>query len=372
MKRSFSICLMPGDGIGPEIMAQAVKVLRAIESVYEVTFEFEEALIGGAAIDRCGTALPQDSIELARACDAVLLGAVGGPAWDTVDPTAPRPEDGLLKIRKELGLFANIRPVVMYDVIAENSPLRADKVKGVDILIVRELTGGLYFGDHVTQKGVGGAGPGGLPGMRAFDVMQYDEYEIERIMRRAFDAAMARRKKVTSVDKANVLDSSQLWRRIAHRVAQTYPQVEFSDMLVDNCAMQIINNPRQFDVIVTENTFGDILSDEASMLAGSLGLLASASFGDSTSLYEPSHGSAPKHAGKNDVNPIGQILSAAMMLQYSFGMDDAASNIDRAIRKALEQGWCTYDIALNSTDANHILGTKEMGDTIAVFIEEAR
>jgi 3-isopropylmalate dehydrogenase len=368
MTRECKICVLPGDGIGPEIVAEAVKVLRAVERTYDVTFAFKEALIGGIAIDSCGCPLPQATVELARESDAVLLGAVGGPKWDTIDPDRARPEDGLLGIRKELGLYANMRPVVVYDSIAENSPLKVDRVQGADILIMRELTGGLYFGEHVTQEKVMGAGGDGIAGMHAYDVLQYDEYEIERIVRRAFDAAMKRRKKVTSVDKANVLDSSRLWRRVAHRVAAEYSEVEFSDMLVDNCAMQIINHPRQFDVIVTENTFGDILSDEASMLAGSLGLLASASFGDSTSLYEPSHGSAPKHAGKNDVNPIGQIQSAAMMLRYSFGMDDAASDIDRAVRKVLEQGWCTYDIARDSTEASYVLGTREMGDKIVAFV----
>ena len=365
MGKSYKVCVTAGDGIGPEIVAEAIKVLRAVEKKYDVAFECTDALIGGAAIDATGQALPDETLELARESDAVLLGAVGGPKWDTTEPGAPRPEHGLLKIRKELGLYANLRPVQIYDSIAANSPLKTDKVKGVDLLIVRELTGGLYFGDHVTQEDVEGAGGAGAPGTHAYDVMQYDAYEIERIIRRGFEAARKRRGKLTSVDKANVLDTSRLWRKIAHEVATDYPDVEFSDMLVDNTAMQIINHPDQFDVIVTENTFGDILSDEASMLCGSLGLLASASLGDSTSLYEPSHGSAPKHAGKNDVNPISQIQSAAMMLKYSFDMDEAAADIDRAVREALADGWCTYDIAQDTTPVDHVLSTSDMGTKIA-------
>lgn len=365
MAQKYQVCVTAGDGIGPEIVAEAIKVLHAVEKKYDVEFDFKEALIGGAAIDATGEPLPAETLQLARESDAVLLGAVGGPKWDTTTPGAPRPEGGLLAIRKELGLYANLRPVVIYDSITANSPLKTEKVKGVDLLIMRELTGGLYFGDHVTQEGIEGAGGDGKPGEHAYDIMQYDEYEIERIIRRGFEAAMKRRKKVTSVDKANVLDTSRLWRKVAHKVAAEYPEVEFQDMLVDNTAMQIINHPDQFDVIVVENTFGDILSDEASMLAGSLGLLASASLGDSTSLYEPSHGSAPKHAGKNDVNPISQIQSAAMMLKYSFNMDEAAADIDRAVREALADGWCTYDIAQPDTPADHILGTREMGTKIA-------
>ena len=368
MTARYRICVTAGDGIGPEIVAEAVKVLHAVEDRFDVSFDFCDALIGGAAIDETGEALPDETLELARSCDAVLLGAVGGPKWDTTTPGAPRPEHGLLKIRKELGLYANLRPVVIYDSIAENSPLKTDKVRGVDLLIMRELTGGLYFGDHVTEEGVEGAGPNGTKGAHAYDVMQYDEYEIERIMRRGFDAAMKRNKRVTSVDKANVLDTSRLWRRVAHEVAADYPEVAFGDMLVDNCSMQIINHPDQFDVIIVENTFGDILSDEASMLAGSLGLLASASLGDGTSLFEPSHGSAPSHAGRNDVNPISQIQSAAMMLKYAFDMDDAAAAVDRAVRETLAEGWATYDIAREATPADHVVSTSEMGDRIAAHI----
>lgn len=365
MTQKFQVCVTAGDGIGPEIVAEAVKVLHAVEKKYDVEFDFREALIGGCAIDATGDPLPEETLALAKGSDAVLLGAVGGPKWDTTTPGAPRPEGGLLRIRKELGLYANLRPVAIYQSVAESSPLKAERVTDVDILIMRELTGGLYFGDHVTQENVAGAGGDGKPGEHAYDVLQYDEYEIERIIRRGFDAAMKRGKKVTSVDKANVLDTSRLWRKIAHRIAEEYPEVTFEDMLVDNCAMQLVYDPGQFDVIITENTFGDILSDEASMISGSLGLLASASLGDGTALYEPSHGSAPDIAGKGIANPIAQIQSAAMMLKYSFDMDEAAADIDRAVRATLDDGWCTADLAQDGTPADHILGTSEIGDKIA-------
>lgn len=367
----YRICTLPGDGIGPEIIVEAIKVLQAIGMRYDVSFDFVEAPIGGVAIDACGDPLPSETLALACESDAVLLAAVGGPKWDTVDAGTPRPEDGLLGIRKELGLFANLRPVSVYASLVEASPLKPEKARGVDVLIVRELTGGLYFGDHVTAENVPGAGGPGLPGLHAHDVMRYDEYEIERIARCAFDAAMRRRKKVVSVDKANVLDTGMLWRKVVRRVAEDYPEVEVSDMLVDNCAMQIVCDPIQFDVILTENTFGDILSDEASVLAGSLGLLASASLGERTSLFEPCHGSAPDIAGENVANPIAQIQSAAMMLSYGLGMDDAAAAVDHAVRQVLEQGWRTADIASDETLPTHILGTCEMGDRIVACIEEA-
>ena len=370
MSQNLKICVLSGDGIGPEVMNVAVDVLRAVERTHEVAFEFEEALIGGVAIDACASALPDATLALAYASDAVLLGAVGGPKWDTTDPRVPRPEDGLLGIRKELGLYANLRPVRIYDSIAAGSPLKIEKVQGADILIVRELTGGLYFGEHATQGGVEGAGGNGTVGTHAYDVLQYDEYEIERIVRRAFEAARMRRGHVTSVDKANVLDTGQLWRKVAHRVASEFADVEFDDMLVDNCAMQIIRDPSQFDVIVTENTFGDILSDEASVLSGSLGLLPSASLGDTAALYEPCHGSAPDIAGKNIANPIAQILSAAMMLEYSFAMGDASRAIEEAVESVLAEGWRTLDIAQEETPRSRILGTREMGAKIARRIEE--
>lgn len=363
-KQRYEICVLPGDGIGPEIMRVALWALDAVGRKYDVDFAYTEALIGGCAIDTCGSALPEATLELARRADAVLLGSVGGPCWDTVDPDKPRPEDGLLGIRKELGLYANLRPVHVYDALVAASPLKPEAVRGCDILIVRELTGGLYFGEHATVETVAGT--------HAHDVMQYDEYEIERIARQAFDAAAKRRGKVTSVDKANVLDTGRLWRKVVHRVAADYPDVELADMLVDNCAMQLVMNPGQFDVILTENTFGDILSDEASVLAGSLGLLASASLGDGTSLFEPCHGSAPDIAGKNIANPLAQVLSAAMMLAHGLGLDEAASDVRRAVDCVLAQGWRTADIAQEATDAGHVLGTTEMGEKIVACIEEER
>lgn len=363
-KQRYEICVLPGDGIGPEIMRVALDVLHAVGRKYDIEFTCTEALIGGCAIDACGNALPEATLELARRADAVLLGAVGGPRWDTVDPDKPRPEDGLLGIRKELGLYANLRPVHVYDALVDASPLKPEAVRGCDILIVRELTGGLYFGEHATVETAAG--------MHAHDVMQYDEYEIERIARQAFDAAAKRRGKVTSVDKANVLDTGRLWRKVVHRVAVDYPDVELVDMLVDNCAMQLVMNPGQFDVILTENTFGDILSDEASVLAGSLGLLASASLGDGTSLFEPCHGSAPDIAGKNIANPLAQVLSAAMMLAHGLGLDEAAPDVRRAVDCVLARGWRTADIAQEATDAGHVLGTTEMGEKIVACIEEER
>ena len=372
MKETFRICVLPGDGIGPEIMDAARDVLRRVGQVFDVVFDFETALIGGIAIDETGSALPEETLVCARNSHAVLLGAVGGPKWDTTDASLPRPEDGLLGIRKELGLYMNLRPVRIYQSIGSSSPLKEEKIDGVDILIVRELTGGLYFGEHVTHNNVEGAGQDGGRGAHAYDVMQYDEYEIERIVRNAFEFARKRNGHVTSVDKANVLDTGMLWRHVAHKIAADYPDVVCDDMLVDNCAMQLVNYPAQFDVIVTENTFGDILSDEASVLAGSLGLLPSASIGDGVSLYEPCHGSAPDIAGKNIANPIGQIQSAAMMLKYSFGMDSAAHAIDRAVCKALDDGWRTRDIAQDMTPEDFIVGTREMGEKIIERIEEEK
>ena len=368
----YEICALPGDGIGPEIMRVALDVLHAVGRKHDIEFACTEALMGGCAIDACGCALPEATLDLARSADAVLLGAVGGPRWDTVDPDKPRPEDGLLGMRKELGLYANLRPVRVYDALVDASPLKPDAVRGCDILIVRELTGGLYFGEHKTIEGVAGAGVGAAMGAHAHDIMEYDEYEIERIARRAFEAATIRQGKVTSVDKANVLDTGRLWRKVVHRVAAEYPDIEIVDMLVDNCAMQLIMNPGQFDVILTENTFGDILSDEASVLAGSLGLLASASLGDGTSLFEPCHGSAPDIAGKNIANPLAQVLSAAMMLAHGLDLDEAASDVTRAVDAVLADGWRTADIAQDTTDAAHVLGTREMGERIVACIEEER
>lgn len=358
-KQRYEICVLPGDGIGPEIMQVALDVLHAVGRKYDIEFTCTEALIGGCAIDACGNALPEATLELARRADAVLLGAVGGPRWDTVDPDKPRPEDGLLGIRKELGLYANLRPVHVYDALVDASPLKPEAVRGCDILIVRELTGGLYFGEHATVETAAG--------MHAHDVMQYDEYEIERIARQAFDAAAKRRGKVTSVDKANVLDTGRLWRKVVHRVAVDYPDVELVDMLVDNCAMQLVMNPGQFDVILTENMFGDILSDEASMITGSIGMLSSASLNEGKfGLYEPSHGSAPDIAGKDIANPIATILSAAMMLRYSFDLDKEAKAIEDAVQKVLTEGYRTVDIM---ADGCKQVGTVEMGRLICERIK---
>ncbi len=366
---TYKICLLPGDGIGPEIIAEGVKVLDAIGEKYDTTFEYTEALIGGCAIDATGSALPQESLDAANASDAVLLAAVGGPKWDTTDPTAPRPEQGLLAIRKELGLYTNLRPVQIFDALAGASTLKPEIVAGVDMMIVRELTGGLYFGRRERFYDEEGAGTNGAPGQRAYDTLEYREYEIERIARQAFEAARKRCGKVTSVDKANVLETSRMWREIVHRIHDAeYADVELEDLLVDNTAMQLINRPADFDVVVTENMFGDILSDEAAQITGSLGMLASASLGDGVALYEPSHGSAPDIAGKGIANPLAQILSVEMMLRYSFGMLEAADDITRAVTEVLNAGWRTGDIKDNQTPADKIVGTVEMGNLIVANI----
>ena len=368
---TYKICLLPGDGIGPEIIAEAVKLLGAVGEAYDVEFSFDEQLIGGCAIDatraagETPTALPEATLEAARAADAVLLAAVGGPRWDGAAPGEPRPEQGLLGIRKALGLYLNLRPVRVYGALRDASPLRPELLEGVDVLIVRELTGGIYFGAHERTENVEGAGADGAAGTFCRDQMDYSEYEVERVVRWAFDAASRRpRRRLHSVDKANVLETSRLWREVVGRVAAEYPQVEAVDMLVDNCAMQLVANPAQFDVLVTENTFGDILSDEASMLTGSLGMLASASLGTGTALYEPSHGSAPDIAGKGVANPIAQILSVELMLRHSFGMDEAADRVARAVETVLDEGWRTGDVADASTPAEKRLGTAAMGDKI--------
>ncbi|MCL2503762.1 MAG: 3-isopropylmalate dehydrogenase [Coriobacteriia bacterium] len=359
------ICLLPGDGIGPEITAEAVKLLGVIGKQHQVTFEFAEALLGGAAIDAAGTALPAETLAAAQAADAVLLAAIGGPKWDSTDPERPRPEQGLLGMRKALGLYANLRPVRVFDALKDASSLKPEYLDGVDMLIVRELTGGLYFGARARETGVQGAGADGGVGMRAFDTMDYREFEIERIARVAFCAARDRSGRVVSVDKANVLESSRLWREVVHRVHATeYPDVGLTDQLVDNTAMQLLRWPVQFDVVVTENTFGDILSDEASMLAGSLGMLASASLGDGTALYEPCHGSAPDIAGQGAANPLAMLLSVELMLRESFAMREAADRLLAAIESVLAEGWRTRDIASSSTPAEKVVGTSEMGDLV--------
>jgi len=349
------IAVLPGDGIGPEVVAEAVKVLRRVAQIYRHEFTFEEALIGGAAIDAVGNPLPAETLQLCRESDAVLLGAVGGPKWD--DPRAAvRPEQGLLGLRKELELFANLRPVKLYPQLVHASPLRPEVVAGVDLVVVRELTGGIYFG----QPRVEGDD-------QAVDTMAYTAAEVERVMHVAFRLARQRRRKVTSVDKANVLACSRLWREVAERVAEEYPDVAFEHVLVDACAMYLLRRPTSFDVIVTANMFGDILTDEASMLAGSMGMLPSASLGeDALGLYEPIHGSAPKYTGMNVVNPIATILSGAMLLRHSLGLEEEAAAVEAAVAAVLEEGHRTKDIA---EEGKQPIGTKEMGDLIANQIQ---
>ena len=355
----FNIALIPGDGIGPEIVAEARKVLDRVGSRYGHEFNYTEILMGGCSIDAYGVPLSDEALAVAKSSDSVLLGAVGGNVgnsrWYDVAPNL-RPEAGLLKIRKELGLFANIRPAYLFNELKGACPLKEDIIgDGFDMVIMRELTGGLYFGERHTEE-VDGV-------MTATDTLTYNEEEIRRIAVKAFDIAMKRNKKVISVDKANVLDSSRLWRKVVAEVAKDYPEVEVSDMLVDNCAMQLVMNPGQFDVILTENMFGDILSDEASMITGSIGMLSSASLGSSKlGLYEPSHGSAPDIAGKNIANPIATILSAAMMLRYSFDLDKEADAVEAAVKKVLKDGYRTIDIM---DEGMTQVSTSQMGDLIA-------
>ena len=356
---NYNVTVIPGDGIGPEIVREARKVLDQVGKVFGHSFDYTEILMGGCSIDAYGVPLTEEALETARKSDAVLLGAVGGDVgnsrWYDVAPNL-RPEAGLLAIRKGLGLFANIRPAYLYKELAEACPLKKEIIgDGFDMVIMRELTGGLYFGDRYTRE-VDGV-------MTAVDTLTYNEKEIRRIAVKAFDIAMKRRKKVTSVDKANVLDSSRLWRKVVEEVAADYPEVELSHMLVDNCAMQLVMNPGQFDVILTENMFGDILSDEASMITGSIGMLSSASMIESKfGLYEPSHGSAPDIAGKDMANPIATILSAAMLLRYSFDMDREADAVEKAVQAVLTEGYRTGDIMSEGCTR---VGTCKMGDLIA-------
>ena len=369
VKKTYQICCLPGDGIGPEVIAEGKKVLAAVAAKAGFKFKFEDHLIGGAAIDACGDPLPPETLECAKASDAVLLASVGGPKWDSTDPAAPRPEQGLLRIRKELGLYTNLRPVKIYDALAGASTLRPEVIKGVDMVLVRELTGGVYFGRRERFYDEPGSGANGAPGQRAYDVMEYREYEVERIARQAFEAARKRRNKVTSVDKRNVLETSRMWREVVHRVHDAeYADVELEDLLVDNTAMQLINRPADFDVVVTENMFGDILSDEAAQITGSLGMLASASLGDGVSLFEPSAGSAPDIAGQGIANPLAQILSAAMLLTYALDRTEEAGWIEAAVERVLDEGWRTRDIADAETPADHILGTAEMGDKVVAAL----
>ncbi|MGE5384271.1 MAG: 3-isopropylmalate dehydrogenase [Betaproteobacteria bacterium] len=346
----MKICVLPGDGIGVEITAQAVRVLKALD----LKFEMEEAPLGGIAVDQTGSPYPEATAKLARAADAVLLGAVGGPKWDNL-PREQRPERGLLGIRKDLGVFANLRPAYLYPELANASTLKPEVVAGLDILIVRELTGDIYFGQPRGIREENGERVG-------FNTMVYSESEIRRIAKVAFEAARKRNKKVCSVDKMNVLECTQLWRDVVIETHKDYQDVELSHMLVDNCAMQLVRNPKQFDVVVTGNMFGDILSDEASMLTGSIGMLASASLdANNKGLYEPSHGSAPDIAGQNLANPLATILSAAMMLRYSFANEEAAVRVENAVKKVLAQGYRTGDIYEPGTTK---VGTKEMGDAV--------
>ncbi len=360
---NLKIGVIKGDGIGPEIVTEAMKVLDQVGEVYGHTCEYEQLLMGGASIDVHGIPLTDETVETAKACDAVLMGSIGGDAktspWYKLEPSK-RPEAGLLKIRKALNLFANLRPAVLYDELKGACPLKEEITEGgFDMMIMRELTGGLYFGERKTveEDGV----------LKAYDSLTYNENEIRRIAKRGFDIAMKRRKKVTSVDKANVLDSSRLWRKVVEEVAEDYPEVALEHMLVDNCAMQLVRDPKQFDVILTENMFGDILSDEASMVTGSIGMLASASLNETKfGLYEPSGGSAPDIAGKGIANPIATILSAAMMLRFSFDLDKEADAIERAVSQVLKDGYRTIDIM---SEGKKQIGTVEMGDLIAGYIK---
>ena len=356
---NYKVGVIRGDGIGPEIVAEALKVLNVVAEKFNETFDYTDILLGGASIDATGKPLTEEALETAKSCDAVLMGSIGGNTttspWYKL-PANLRPEAGLLAIRKGLGLFANMRPAYLYEELKDACPLIEDIIgDGFDLVVMRELTGGLYFGERKTfeEDGV----------TKAVDTLTYSEEEIRRIAIRGFDIAMKRRKKVTSVDKANVLDSSRLWRKVVNEVAKDYPEVELEHMLVDNCAMQLVRDPKQFDVILTENMFGDILSDEASMVTGSIGMLSSASLKEgSFGLYEPSHGSAPDIAGQDIANPIATILSASMLLRYSFNMDEAADAVDNAVKQVLKDGYRTVDIM---SEGMTKVGCKEMGTLIA-------
>ncbi|MFC1593087.1 3-isopropylmalate dehydrogenase [Candidatus Omnitrophota bacterium] len=357
----FNLAVLSGDGIGPDVTTEGIKVLHAIGKKFGHSFNLHDGFVGGVAIDETGKALPGDTLKMCKKCDAVLLGAVGGPKWD--DPKAKvHPEDGLLALRKGLGLFANLRPVKVFSMLVDSTNLKPEVIRGVDFIFVRELTGGLYFGRPKRQWQTS-------RGRRAIDSMAYSEQEIERIVRVGFELARRRHKKLVSVDKANVLESSRLWRQVAIEVAAGYPDVALEHMLVDACSMRLIQNPSYFDVLVTENTFGDILTDEASMLAGSMGMLPSASLAGIPQkgvsifgMYEPIHGSAPRRAGLNMANPVAIILSIAMMLRYSFGLSKEAEIIESAVEEILQDGYRTYDIM----DEGKIkVGTREMGDLIA-------
>ena len=356
---NYNVALIHGDGIGPEIVTEAKKILDKVCEVYGHSFTYKNVLLGGASIDVHGVPLTEEAVADAKSCDAVLMGSIGGDAktspWYQLEPSK-RPEAGLLAIRKALNLFANLRPAYLYDELKAACPLKEDRIgDGFDMIIVRELTGGLYFGERKTEE-IDGV-------MTAVDTLTYNENEIRRIAVKAFEIAGKRRKKVTSVDKANVLDSSRLWRKVVEEVAKDYPDITLEHMLVDNCAMQLVHNPGQFDVILTENMFGDILSDEASMVTGSIGMLSSASLNETSfGLYEPSHGSAPDIAGKGIANPIATILSAAMMLRFSLNLDKEADAVEAAVQEVLKEGYRTGDIMSEGCTK---VGTVQMGDLIA-------
>ena len=353
---NYKIALIRGDGIGPEIVNEAVAVINRVGEKFGHTFQYVDVLMGGCATDAVGKSYPDGTAELCKSCDAVLLGAVGGPKWGSDKPAEQRPETALLAIRKDLGLYANLRPAALRPALTDACPLKRETAdKGIDLLVMRELTGGIYFGKRDRYD---------TPdrGVECTDLMAYSEMEIERIGRRAFEMARLRRHKVSSVDKANVLETSRLWRSVMHRLAEEYADVEYEDVLVDNCAMQLVRDPGQFDVLVTENMFGDILSDEASMITGSIGLLPSASMGDGDpALYEPIHGSAPDIARQDKANPIATILSAAMMFRYSFQLTAEADAIEQAVDQALADGWRTADIA---KPGEAVVGTRKMGQVI--------
>ncbi len=348
----YKITVLKGDGIGPEVVNETIKVLKKISEKHNIDFEFQEALIGGSAYDETGDPLPQKTIDICKASDAIILGAVGGPKWDKLSPDV-RPEKGLLRIRKELNLFANIRPAVLFQSLKDACPLRSDIAeKGIDIVVVRELTGGIYFGERGRRDKNGSE--------EAYDTDAYSVPEVERIAKVAFDFAMRRKKNLISIDKANVLENSRLWREVVEKMAKDYPEVKQTNMLVDNAAMQLVKDPAQFDVVLANNIFGDILSDEAAQISGSIGILASSSMGEGTlGLYEPIHGSAPDIAGKNIANPIASILSVAMLLRDSLGEIEAAQTIENAVSKALEDGYRTFDLSKENS-----ISCSEMGEVI--------
>ena len=357
---NYNITVLKGDGIGPDIVAEAMNVLESVGKKYNHKFNFNEKLVGGAALDACGVPLPDDTLEACKNCDSILLGAVGGPKWDNL-PSNMRPEAGaLLRLRKELGLYANLRPAIIHKALSSASPIKPEIIgDSLDILVVRELTGGIYFGERGHREG--------KYGEEAYDVEAYSEFEVKRIAKTAFEAAMKRNKRVTSIDKSNVLESSKLWRKAVIEVAKDYPEVELDHMYVDNAAMQLVRNPKHFDVIVTSNIFGDIISDEASQITGSIGMLPSASLSDGAfGMYEPIHGSAPDIAGMDIANPIATILSAGMMLRYSFGLNAEADAIEAAVTEVLDAGYRTPDIYSEGTTK---VGTKEMGRIISEKIK---